>query len=79
METHGIKSGNAENAKGARFRISGEGVNPKNLGLLGDTPWTPIVTDFVVTDSDPTLIIEIRGSAGELWVDRNSLFLTRLP
>lgn len=79
METHGIKGGNAENAKGARFRISGEGANPKNLGLLGDTPWTPIVTDFVVTDADPTLIIEIRGSAGELWVDRNSLFLTRLP
>jgi hypothetical protein len=79
IETRGVKGGDTENAKGARLRISGEGSNPKSLGLLGDNAWTSIVTDFTVTDTDPTLVMEIRGTAGEIWVDRNSLFLTRIP
>ena len=34
---------------------------------------------FGETNADPVLIAELRGAAGEAWVDRGSLTLIRLP
>jgi hypothetical protein len=39
-----------------------------------------VALDFTVTDNDPTLIAELPpGVAGELWIDRSSVQLVRLP
>ena len=76
-----MKAGAADNAKGGRLRVSGIGAgdNAKNPPLVGDSPWKNISVDFTVTDADPTLVVELRGEAGELWADRSSLTVTRLP
>jgi hypothetical protein len=46
---------------------------------VGDGTWKSFAQEFAVTDGDPVLIAELRGTAGEAWVDRSSLTLTRLP
>jgi len=81
LQWKGVKAGAGDNAKGGRLRVSGVGGgdNAKNPPLLGDTPWKSVSVDFTVTDADPTLVIELRGEAGELWADRGSLTVTRLP
>jgi len=75
----GVKAGEGE-AKGVRLRISGAPIDPKNPPQVGDcSNWKTLYHDFVVTDADPTLIAELRGAAGDAWVERGSLTLTRLP
>jgi hypothetical protein len=81
LQWKGVKAGAGDNAKGGRLRVSGVGAgdNAKNPPLIGDSPWKSVSVDFTVTDADPTLVIELRGEAGELWADRGSLTVTRLP
>ena len=81
LQWKGVKAGAGDNAKGGRLRVSGVGGgdNAKNPPLLGDSPWKSVSVDFTVTDADPTLVVELRGEAGELWADRSSLTVTRLP
>lgn len=75
----GVKAGEGE-AKGVRLRVSGAAVDPKNPPAVGDSStWKSFYHDFVVTDADPTLVAELRGAAGDAWVERASLTLTRLP
>jgi len=75
----GVKAGEGE-AKGVRLRISGAPLDPKNPPAVGDSStWKSFYHDFVVTDAEPTLVAELRGAAGDAWVERASLTLTRLP
>jgi hypothetical protein len=78
IQYKGVKAGDGE-AKGLRLRTSGAPTDPKNPGAIGDGTWKNFAHDFVVTDAEPVLIAELRGAAGEAWVDRGSLTLTRLP
>lgn len=80
VQTKGIKAGSGDGAKGARLRLSGGASQTGNPNFLGDTPWKSTTFDFTVTDSDPTIILELPpGTAGELWMDRSSVQLSRLP
>jgi hypothetical protein len=80
VQHKGIKPGPGEGAKGARLRLSGNPTGATNQAFLGDSPWKSTTLDFTVTDSDPTIIVELPpGVAGELWLDRGSVQLVRLP
>jgi len=80
IQHKGIKAGNGEGAKGARLRLSGTPAGATIQAFLGDSPWKPVALDFTVTDNDPTLVMELpQGVAGELWMDRGSVQLVRLP
>ncbi|NBV79891.1 MAG: hypothetical protein EBR62_08535, partial [Verrucomicrobia bacterium] len=80
IQHKGIKAGNGEGAKGARLRLSGTPAGATVQAFLGDSPWKTVALDFTVTDSDPTLVMELpQGVAGELWMDRGSVQLVRLP
>ncbi len=78
LQWKGIKpAGDA--AKGGRLRVFGSSTDAKSTPLIGDSPWKPLSVDFIVGDNDPTLAVELRAEAGELWVDRGSVTVTRLP
>ena len=53
--------------------------SPEEKAPLEAPPVNETAPAFKVTEADPILIAELRGAAGEAWVDRNSLTLTRLP
>lgn len=60
-------------ASGAGFRVSGrERAGP---GLVGSSPWQLLAAEFEVTAAveDAELLCELRASAGEFWVDVDSL------
>jgi hypothetical protein len=78
LQWKGIKAG-GDTAKGGRLRVFGGGDAAKSIPLIGDSPWKPVTVDFIVTDADPTIAVELRAEAGELWADRSSLTITRLP
>ena len=53
--------------------------DPQSSSLGLSKFWVRSV-DFAVTDTDPTIILELPpGTAGELWMDRSSIHLARLP
>jgi hypothetical protein len=80
VQHKGIKAGSGDGAKGARLRLSGNVTGATNQTFLGDSPWKSTTLDFTVTDNDPTIIVELpSGVAGELWLDRSSVQLVRLP
>ena len=75
----GVKAGEGP-GKGLRLRISGAQLDPRYPPAQGDSAdWKTFYHEFTVTDADPTLVAELRGAAGEAWVDRESLTLMRLP
>ncbi|NBX35438.1 hypothetical protein EBR16_08805, partial [bacterium] len=78
IQYKGVKAGEGD-AKGLRLRTSGSAADPKNPAAVGDGTWKSFSHEFTVTDGDPVIVAELRGAAGEAWVDRNSLTLTRLP
>jgi len=73
VRTRGVIGG------GFRLRLGGESDRRDLPTLAGDQDWQSVKIDFAVTDGDPTLVLELRADAGEAWVDRNDLRLTRLP
>jgi len=80
IQHKGIKAGSGDGAKGARLRLSGNGASATNQTFLGDSPWKSTTLDFTVTENDPAIIVELPpGVAGELWLDRSSVQLVRLP
>lgn len=80
VQHKGIKAGAGDGAKGARLRLSGNPTGATNQSFLGDSPWKSTTVDFTVTDNDPTLVVDLpSGVTGELWLDRGSVQLVRLP
>jgi len=78
LQWKAVKPG-GDNAKGGRLRVHGSSTDAKSLPLIGDSPWKSVSVDFAVADNDPTIAVELRAEAGELWLDRSSLTVTRLP
>ena len=76
IRTAGVKPGKELKGKGARLRISGD---TSVASLDGDHDWTEVSLDFTVREADPVLVFELRSPAGQAWLDRNSVSLTRLP
>ncbi len=76
VKTAGVVAGKDEKERGARLRISGLAGVP---ALAGTNGWKQVAVEFSVAEADPVLVVELRADAGEAWVDRNSLTLTRIP
>ena len=74
VRTRGIAGGS-----GFRLRLGGEGDRKELPALSGDRDWQEAALDFTVAGGDPALVLELRAEAGEAWVDREKLRLTRLP
>jgi hypothetical protein len=74
VRTRGVAGG-----PGFRLRLGGEGDRKDLPALSGDRDWQEAAFDFTVAGGDPTLVLELRAEAGEAWVDRAKLRLTRLP
>jgi hypothetical protein len=47
--------------------------------LSGTTPWQPLTYDIDSPGRDFTLVLELRAKAGEMWIDRKSLHVVRVP
>jgi hypothetical protein len=64
--------------QGVALRVLGEGV--QSMELVGDNNWRELSVDFRVADQPRILsfVCELRGRAGQVWFDRESLQLLRL-
>lgn len=69
----------AERGPGLRLRSSGEAANPRVAALAGTASWRSLSHEFAASGPETTLVVELRAEAGEAWVERKSLTLTRLP
>jgi hypothetical protein len=74
VRTRGVAGG-----YGFRLRLGGEGGRTDLPTLSGDRDWREVAYEFAVNEGDPTVVLELRADAGEAWIDRTSLRLTRLP
>ena len=63
--------------EGVGLRISGGSRQGKNA-FEGNLPWTKVAYEFESSGSEHILVAEIRAKAGELWIDRKTLRLTRI-
>ena len=62
---------------GAQARLSG---SREAGGLTGTTPqWKPFSFEFSADVTDPVIVLELQAKSGQVWFDRNSLSLTRIP
>jgi spore coat protein H len=75
---HGIKALPFGRAQGAGLRVNGTKLSH---GLLGDRDWTVAEAVFDVQDEHSIieLICDLRASGGDVWFDRESLKVLKLP
>lgn len=78
MKTKGLEPLTAETGDGAGLRLSG-GSRQGQKSLKGNAPWQYLTYDFESTGKEVTLVAEMRATAGELWIERESLRLSRTP
>ncbi|MDB5386242.1 MAG: hypothetical protein JWM11_1888 [Planctomycetaceae bacterium] len=67
-----------EKGSGVGLRISGAN---RTESLIGTSDWKPLKFDFEITVpiQEVELVAEIRATAGQVWFDKSSLRLKRLP
>lgn len=77
MRMQGVELDSADPRAGAGFRVSRQRIGQKNVG---DRDWNPIQHEFDVSEptSDVELICELRARKGVLWIDPESITLTRI-
>ncbi|MEY5013721.1 MAG: hypothetical protein RIS92_79 [Verrucomicrobiota bacterium] len=63
---------------GGGVRISG-GTRTPGMSVSGTTRWKKVWFDFDAGAGEVVLVLELRASAGEMWVDRGSIRLMRAP
>jgi spore coat protein H len=68
----------AASGAGGGVRISG-GTRTPGMSLSGTTKWKKVWYDFEPGGGEVVLVLELRASAGEMWVDRGSIRLMRAP
>jgi spore coat protein H len=78
LKTRGVDAVAAENGEGAGLRVSG-GSRAGQKCLKGDAPWEVIAYEINSAGQDYTLVAELRARSGELWIDRESLRVVRVP
>lgn len=77
MKTRALDAAPGENGDGAGVRISG-GSRKGQRALSGTAIWQPMTFEFESPGADVELVLEMRAKAGELWIDRKSLRVTKL-
>lgn len=77
LRFQGVELDSADPRSGAGFRISRQRTGQKNTG---NREWSAVRHDFEVSETmlDVELICELRAKKGVLWVDPESIKLTRL-
>ncbi len=78
LKTRGVDPLAVDVGEGAGLRVSG-GSRKGQPFLKGDTPWQPVSFDIESSGRDFVLVAELRAKAGELWIDRKSLRIVRMP
>lgn len=78
VKARGIDPLETESGDGAGLRISG-GNRKGQKFLKGDAPWEVLSYEFESGGGDVALVVELRAKAGELWIDRDSLRIVRVP
>ncbi|MCI0539370.1 MAG: CotH kinase family protein [Verrucomicrobiales bacterium] len=65
-------------ASGGFLRVS---RSPRQGGVLGDAPWTRLHQDFSIDEvqREMMFVCELHALKGEVWFDKESLRLERLP
>lgn len=78
VQTRGVEPLGFGRQQGAALRVS-ELASDNLQSLQGDSAWTEVQVDFVVTEGPRTLdlICELRAQRGEAWFDLQSLILRR--
>ena len=78
LKTRGVEAITAENGEGAGLRVSG-GTRVGQKSLKGDSAWEVIAYEINSPGQDYTLVAELRARKGEMWIDRDSLRVVRVP
>lgn len=63
---------------GAGLRISGSSRTGKNT-ISASRNWTDVRYEFESQGADHILVAELCARSGELWIDRKSLFIRKMP
>ena len=78
LKTRGVDPLVTDSGDGAGLRISG-GNRKEQKSLKGDAPWEALSFEINSGGGDVVLVAELRAKAGELWIDRESLRIVRVP
>ena len=78
IKTRGVEAMPVETGEGAGLRVSG-GTRTGQKALKGDTSWETISYEIDSPGRDYTLVAELRARKGEMWIDRESLRVVRVP
>lgn len=73
-----VVAAQAASGPGGGVRISG-GPRTPGMSVSGTTKWKKVWFDFDAGAGEVVLVLELRASAGEMWVDRGSIRLMRAP
>ncbi len=78
IKTRGVDAMPTEVGEGAGLRVSG-GTRAGQKALKGDAPWEVISYLIESPGRDYNLVAELRARKGEMWIDRESLRVVRVP
>ncbi len=78
LKTRGVDPLVTDSGDGAGLRVSG-GNRKEQKSLKGDAPWEALSYEINSGGGDVALVAELRAKAGELWIDRESLRIVRVP
>ena len=78
MKTRGVEAAASETGEGAGLRVSG-GSRAGQKALKGDSAWEVLAFPIESPGRDYTLVAELRATKGEMWIDRESLRVVRVP
>ncbi len=78
MKAQGVDPLPTNTGEGAGLRVSG-GTRTAPNALRGNTPWQALSYEIDSPGREFVLVVELRARAGEVWIDRSSLRLVRVP
>ena len=78
IKTRGVEAIPVETGQGAGLRVSG-GTRAGQKALQGDSAWEVLTYEIDSPGRDYTLVAELRARKGEIWIDRESLRVVRVP
>jgi spore coat protein H len=78
VKTRGVDPLPSDVGEGAGLRVSG-GSRQGQKSLKGDAAWEVLSYEIDSPGRDYALVAELRAKAGEMWIDRESLRVVRVP
>ena len=78
IKTRGVEAMTSEVGEGAGLRVSGSS-RAGQKSLKGDSAWEVLSYEIDSPGRDFALVAELRARAGEMWIERESLRVVRVP